>query len=80
MVDNDGCNLLKCNMDMQVDYSTKGTVNTQTRHVIISSLISMIFLFKDSPGLLKNLSVNGDRRFLLSWYFFKKNRTAAKRK
>ena len=48
--------------------------------MIISSLISMICLSRDSPGLLKKLSVNGDRRFLVSWYFLNINRSANKRK
>jgi len=61
-----GFNQLKYIMDMHVEWSNKGAVNTQTKYVIISSLIFMICLFRDSPGLLKKLSVNGDRRFLVS--------------
>jgi len=40
----------------------------------------MICLLRDSPGLLKKLSVNGDRRFLVSWYFFKKIERRQKKK
>jgi len=55
-----------------------GAVNTQTKYVIILSLISMICLLRDSPGLLKKLSVNGDRRFLVPWYFLNINRSGIK--